>query len=198
MSQSAKLLTLLRYLWENTDELLAFLQRLPAGLRAAGAGMEAAGEGARMVGQRLGGEDSAAGSAADALQQAAEAIEQSRRQLQAVAREIRGAADALDQIKVPVVTPVKRRFDLRVVGLGEQELVTGLSIGEQSPGFMGNVTGRIRSQAGLMEENFGGQLQTAAERLSQMSRTLQGAGEEMRTLGESLKEGGATLQQLGA
>ncbi|CAN5350129.1 hypothetical protein BH24GEM3_BH24GEM3_20380 [soil metagenome] len=198
MSQYAKLLTLLRYLWENTDELLAFLQRLPAGLRAAGTGMEAAGEGARMVGQRLGGDDGTAANAATALQQAAEAIEQAHRQLQAVAREIRGAADALDQIRVPVVTPVKRRFDLRVVGLGEQELVTGLTIGEQSLGFMANVTGRIRSQAGLMEENFGGQLQTAAERLGQMSQTLQGAGNEMRTLGESLREGGSTLKQLGA
>lgn len=196
MSKVGNLFSFVKYVWNHGDQLLVLFQALPKGLRAAGTGMETAGNGAVLAGKAFGGASAEEANAADVLQSAANAVEECHLQVQAVARDIRGLADALDRVKVPTVTPVKQHFNLRVFGLGEHDLVTGITLNEQGASLFGNVTSNMRAQANSMETNLGGQLHAASESLSSMSRTLDGAGDSLTSLGNSLKDGGAALEQL--
>lgn len=198
MSRIGNLISFARYVWVHSDQLLGMFQALPTGLRAAGAGMETAGNGAVLAGKAFGGSSAEQANVADVLQSVANTVGECHLQLQAVAQEVHELADALDQIKVPEVTPVKQHFNFRVFGLGEYDLVTGITFSDQGPSLFGNVTSNLRAQANLMRTNLGGQLRTASESLTGVSRTLDGVGDSLTSLGHSLKEGGTALEQLGS
>ncbi|MFH1486262.1 MAG: hypothetical protein ABIH46_09340 [Chloroflexota bacterium] len=196
MSQLGQFISFIKYLWDHAGQLTVLFQSMPSGLRAAGSGMEIAGDGALVTGKTLGGDAALPVNAADVLQQAANAVDQCYQQVRVVAQEIRDVADALDQVRIPTVTPVKRHFDLRIIGLGEHDLVTGLSFDDAS--LFGAATSGMRRQANLMESSVGGQLHIASQRLGSMSQTLDSAGNSLKSLGDSLKQGGTALQQLGS
>ena len=195
MSRLGQFVNFIKFVWNHADQLVALFEVLPAGLRAAGVGIESAGDGAVLAGRTLGGNTALPINAADVLSQAANAVDQCHFQVKAAAQEIRDVATALDQVKVPTVSPQTHHFDFHVIGLGEWDLVTGLSFGQA--GLFGAVTSNMRAQAGVMDTQVGGQLQTASQRLDSMSQTLDNAGNNLKTLGDALKQGGNSLQQLG-
>lgn len=197
MSSLGNLIGFVGYVWQHGDRLLALLRNLPPALRATGTEMVRAGDGAALVGRAFGGAEAERPNAAEVLGSVTQAVEECAQQVQAVAREIRAVADALERVRVPTVTPVKQRFNLRVVGLGEHDLVTGIKLGDDGPGLFGDVTGGLRAQADSLESGFGGRLLAVAEDLSRMRGGLDGAGDRLTSLGDSLKKGGAALEQLG-
>lgn len=186
----------LRLIWRNGDRLIDLLDHLPATLKAAGQGMESAGEGAALAATALdGGPDGGAG-AASALKEATAALEQVRRQVESIAESVRMAADAMDEFTIPTVTPRRQRFNLKLVGLGEPELVTGLDIREERPAFVEGITLRIRSQAEMLDTRLSEDLGKATEKLDRLSDSLTESGMRIRSVGDSLKAGGAALKGL--
>ena len=181
------------YVLQHGEQLLALLRELPPTLRAAGAQMVRAGDGAALVGRVVGGSSAERPNAAEVMESVSQAVEECAAQVQAVAREIRAVAAALERIKIPSVTPVKKHFNFGLFGLGEHELVTGIDIGDRGPGIFGDVTGSLRAQADSMETTFGGRLREVAGNLGHMSRGLVGAGDTLTSLGDSLKKGGTEL-----
>ncbi|HEX2091126.1 MAG TPA: hypothetical protein VHG28_01945 [Longimicrobiaceae bacterium] len=198
MARLGNLLTVLRYLWDNSDQLIPLLERLPPAMRAAGEGLETAGDGAVLAGNALGGDAAAGVNAAGVLREATAALEQARLQLQAIAGDVRAAADALDQVTVPSIDFTKQRFNLSMIGLGQPELVTGVSVGQQHPDFLAPLRTRIRSGADLLDANLADDLRTATERLERMSTALEDSGNRIRSLGASLRTGGTALKELGS
>jgi hypothetical protein len=194
MSRLGNLIGLAGYVWEHGGRLLVLLQSLPEGFRSASSGLVKAGDGAILVGRAFGGSSAEPPNAAELVESVKHAVEGCAAQVQAVARELRAVADAIDRVRVPAVTPVKEQFDLRVFGLGKRDLVTGITFGEQGPALFGDVSSSLRAQADSVEAGFGGQLRKVSEDLSGMSRALDGAGDGLTSLGNSLKEGGAALE----
>ena len=187
-----------KYVWNHGDELLQLLHALPKGLRAAGSGMVTAGDGAMLAGRAFGGDSAEQTNAAEVAESVRQAVEECDQQIQAVARDIRAVADALDKVRVPSVTPVKQHFNFRALGLGEHDFVTGITLGSDGPGLFGEVTSSLRSQADSLETNFAGRLRAVSENLGRMSHTLDGAGDRLTSVGNSLKEGGTALGQFGS
>lgn len=190
------ILGVLRLLWENADRLLLLLERLPRTLRASGEALESAGQGAALVATTLDGGPEGGAGAATALREATAALEQVRRQVESIAQNVRQGADAMDRFTVPTVTATRQKINLKAVGLGEPEFVTGLNIGESRPAIVGDITGRIRSQADLLDTRLSEDLRAATEKLERLSHSLLESGERMRGLGESLKRSGAALREL--
>jgi hypothetical protein len=183
------------FIWKHGDELADLLQKLPPALRTAGDGMTAAGDGALLAGRAMGG-----GPGNDAilpLREATAALRQVQQQVRSLSGDVRAVADALDGIRLPVVTPTKQKFNLKVVGLGEPELITGLSIGEQPLPILGSLSTRLRSQAARIEDDLAGQLEKTAAHLDRASDALAEAGQKFNQVGDSLKSGGGVLAGFG-
>jgi len=197
MSSLSNLVGFVGYVWQHGDQLLALLRQLPPVLHSAGAELVRAGDGAALVGRAFGGASAERPNAAEVLEGVTQAVEECAQQIQAVSRDLRAVAAALDRIKIPTVTPVKQHFNFRLVGLGEHDLVTGITLGDQGPGLLGDVTESLRAQADALESGFGGRLRTVAENLGHVSRGLDGAGDRLTSLGDSLKKGGTALGQFG-
>jgi hypothetical protein len=195
MASPRSILALLKFLWENADHLADLLQKLPPALRNAGDGLVTAGDGALLVGRGLGGESSGEPGAASSLKEATAAIRQVERHVQELAGEIRTMADALDEVRIPTISPVKQRFNLRLAGLGEPELVTGITIGEQRLPVLGNLSTRLRAQAAGLEGTLPERLETAAGHLDRLSEALERSGQRMRTVGGALQDGGRALAE---
>jgi hypothetical protein len=191
-----QLFRFIKFLWNHSDQLVVLFEALPAGLRLAGSGMQAAGEGAVLASRILGGDAAQAMNAADAIQRASNTVEQCSQHVKSVAQEIRDVANALEQIKVPSVTAEKRHFDFRAIGLGEHDLVTGLTYSDAY--LFGTVTSTMRNQANLVDIRIGGQLHDASGHLDNLGQKLDSAGNRLHSVGDSLKEGGAALSQLGS
>lgn len=198
MAGLGNLVGLAKYVWNHGDQLLQLLHTLPKGLRAAGTGLSAAGDGAMLAGRAFGGASAEQTNAAEVAESVRRAVEECDEQIQAVARDIRAVADALDKVRVPSVTPVKQHFNLRALGLGEHDFVTGITLGSDGPGLFGDVTSSLRSQADSIETNFTSRLHAVSDNLARMARTLDGAGDRLTSVGTSLKEGGTALGQLGS
>lgn len=196
MSRLGNLFGVVGYVLRHGDQLLALLKELPPALRAASTELVRAGDGAVLVGRVVGGDAAERPNVAEVMESVTQAVEECAQQAHAVSRDLRAVADALDRVKIPTVTPVKRRFNF--LGLGEHELVTGITLGDQGPGLFGDVAGGLRAQADSMEAGFGGRLRTVAENLGHVSRGLDGAGDRLTSLGDSLKKGGTALGQLGS
>lgn len=194
MSKLNNLIGFAGYIWEHGDQLLALLQSMTKGLRAASSELVKAGEGAILVGRAVGGASAENENAAQLVESAAQAVDGCAAQIQAVAREVRAVADALDRVKVPAVAPVKEQFDLRVFGLGKRELMTGITFDERGPALFGGVASSLRTQADSLESDFSGRLHKVSEDLSGMRRTLDNAGDGLTSLGHSLRESGKALE----
>ena len=196
MSRPSGFFSVLRFIWSRADHLSLLLDRLPETLRQAGEGLEGAGDGALMAGSALGGDGATTTDAARVLRRATAALEQARLQFQAMSIEVRAAADAMDEVRVPTITPTKQRFNLRVFGLGEPELVTGLHFDVRDPGILEPISARIRAQAEMLDTRLSADLLSVTGELEQLSLNLEESGRRLRGLGESLKAGGAALKAL--
>lgn len=184
---------LIKFLWQNPDQLRLILENLVAVMNVTGQGMETAGNGAIAASRLFTGGPGVPVSAQSTVKAAADAVENAKEQIQSAATLIQDAANAIGNIKVPTVTPSMVTLPIIKWPNGNPvEVVGGVSVGQTSA-FSGVKTS-LNQGAGKID-SFGNDLQVTANNLNQLSSRLNQAGQDLRDAGESLRDSGKTLKE---
>ena len=182
---------LLKLLWTRRDDLIAFLDKLPALLHEAGEGIEDAGENTKVVGTYLRGGPAAPVNARQVTAQTADYLDASHRLIRDAASVIAQAANLISQIKIPVLGISPVTIDLGLVG---KWIVVG-DIQIENKRLFEPVSDALQDGCDNLND-VGTNLKSAAEQLDALSQWFDSTGGELDKVGGKLINGGRALQEL--
>jgi hypothetical protein len=194
MSKLSAFVNLIKFLWQHPQQLLNLLQGMVTAMHTTGQGIEIAGNGAIAASQLFTGGPNVPVSSSQTLEAAADAIEAARTQIENAADLIDDAATTIGNVKVPTVTPTYITLPIGVQPDGSPwRVVNGLSLGQVSA--FGQVRNALRSSANRIED-FGQDLQGAANNVRSLKGALNTAGQDFSEMGVALRDSGRVLQEL--
>lgn len=186
------ILEVLNLIWQRKDDLVRFLDQLPALLHDAGEGIETAGNTTRVFGQYMRGGQNAPANARQIMTQMANYFEGGRTMVRNAAHVIGQAANLLSSIQVPVLEIDNDVIDLGM--MGKWNVVKSISVENRrllqpASDLLDNGSDQLNS--------LGQNLKEIAEQLDALATWFDSAGREMDKMGVKLIDGGKKLQELG-
>lgn len=182
-----KVMEVVNLVWDNREQIMDLIERLPELLRETGDSIESAGASAMNASAFLtGSHDDDALSAKAMSDLAASALDRCYTQLQGVSRVMDKVGVELDELRIPTLEPSYTE----VLGMN---VVSGVEMGE-SP-LLDNVADRLKGGSDSLEE-IGKDLKNVANQLRKLGGALNEAGGDLNNVGVKLQQSGNTLRSM--
>ncbi len=182
-----KVMEVVNLVWDNRDQIMELIERLPELLRETGDSIESAGSSAMNASAFLTGsrdDDSLSAKAMSDL--AASALDRCYTQLQGVSSVMDKVGVELDELRIPTLEPTYTE----VLGMN---VVSGVEMGELQ--LLDNVAGRLKGGSDSLEE-IGQDLKNVADQLRKLGGALNEAGGDLNNVGVKLQQSGNTLRSM--